>query len=147
MKVPSLETGPRRTVPSGPWHSGRTWAAVNGQAKNKHGWGQRRPIVDLAREQGKRERLLVQELRQDSGNGVTGSDKVAEVFADFMQDFYNARPLDPEAEVLDFIKDCPVKYLRLEHRKELEGEVTLEEIALAMGQIQAGKAPGPKGYL
>ncbi|KAJ1145643.1 hypothetical protein NDU88_011929 [Pleurodeles waltl] len=41
-----------------------------------------------------------------------------------------------EAEVLDSIKDCPVKRLCPEQREELEADMTVEEIALAMGQTQ-----------
>ncbi|KAJ1104182.1 hypothetical protein NDU88_001595 [Pleurodeles waltl] len=90
-----------------------------------------------------REGLFVREIGQDSGNRVTGSNKVAEDFADYMQAFYNARPLAPESKVLDFIKDCPVKHLQSEQMEELEADITVEEMVLAMGQIQAGKVAGP----
>ncbi|KAJ1105543.1 hypothetical protein NDU88_002948 [Pleurodeles waltl] len=71
---------------------------------------------------------------------------MAEVFARHMKTFYNTKLEISEEDLLAFICDYPVPCLRLELAEELDVHVLVEEVALAVGQIQVGKAPSRNGF-
>ncbi|KAJ1134436.1 hypothetical protein NDU88_000888 [Pleurodeles waltl] len=71
------------------------------------------------------------------------SESITETIASYMRDFYRGRGESPDAELQEFVRDCPCKKLDNTAAEALEEEVTEGEISTALAQLQPTKMPGP----
>ncbi|KAJ1128801.1 hypothetical protein NDU88_007176 [Pleurodeles waltl] len=97
---------------------------------------------------GKKERSdsHIREIWTAKGKLIRESEEIMEEMAAQMEDFYKSHITIAKIEIDSFLSDCHVTRLSPQQTADLEDEIAEEEISVALGQLQKGKSPGPKGF-
>lgn len=84
-------------------------------------------------------------IRDGGGQLITSPEDINDRFSQFYQEVYSSRNRYSSADLQDYLDGIAFPTLAKEYRKNLEADITLEEVQAAIVGLQSGKTPGVDG--
>ena len=89
---------------------------------------------------------VVPAIINHQGARCEGSQDISEVFARYYKTLYAAIPIPPEEQRLPILRTIPMPKIAPTLVEELNRPLSLEELEVALTDLNSGKSPGPDGF-
>jgi len=89
---------------------------------------------------------FINEIHTGSGNITKDQSEINQEFKQFYSKLYTTETAANSGIIQEFFDDLETPSICQEDRDLLEEPITLEEVPLAIRNLQGSKAPGPDGY-
>ncbi len=87
----------------------------------------------------------IHEIKSQTSSIVTAPVEINKCFRDFYENLYKSQSSAAEEDVLQFLRSLPLPKIDCNAQNELNAEITLQEVAMAIKEFPSGKSPGPDG--
>lgn len=84
-------------------------------------------------------------LKGSDGRPLTRQADIDERFLEFYRDLYSSRVSYTKSDLLRYLDCIQLPALGVDKSEQLDADISLEEVQVALGSMQSGKTPGPDG--
>uniref|UniRef100_A0A8D0AP61 Reverse transcriptase domain-containing protein n=1 Tax=Sander lucioperca TaxID=283035 RepID=A0A8D0AP61_SANLU len=106
-----------------------------------------KPDKLLARQlKGLQARRMIHKIKTKAGTVSTCPKEINENFRKFYEDLYTSKTSADTAQISDFLQALHLPKISSSAQKELNANITLEEVKEAIQSFPNGKTPGPDGF-